>query len=242
MGKEPTYRRVLLKLSGEALSGGTGFGIDPAVLARLSGEIKDVHDLGVELGIIIGGGNFVRGVQAAAGGMDRTAADQMGMLATVMNAMAMRQALEQIGVPTVILSAVHVVNVVDPYVHRRAMRYLKQKTVVLFAGGTGNPYFSTDTAAALRASEVQADVIFKATKVDGVYDDDPKTNPAAKRFDTLTLTEALSRDLRVMDATAISLCRENRVPIVVFTMNEPGTIAQAVCGETIGTYVGGDWS
>ena len=238
MTEQPTYRRVLLKLSGEALAGTSGQGLDPAVLARFAAEIRDVRALGVELGIIVGGGNFIRGAKAAASGMARTAADQMGMLATVMNAMALRESLEAAGVPTRVLSALLVQGVVEPYIHRRAMKHLESGEVVIFAGGTGNPYFSTDTAAALRALEVQAKVLFKATKVDGVYDDDPKTNPDARRYETLTHMECLRGRLRVMDATAVSLCMENGLPILVFDATRAGNIRAAALGERIGTLVG----
>jgi uridylate kinase len=238
MAAEPKYRRVLLKLSGEALAGPAGHGVDPTVLSRFAREIGEARALGAEIGTIIGGGNFIRGATAAASGMDRTAADQMGMLATVMNAMALRDALEAEGVATRVLSALLVQGVVEPYIHRRAMKHLESGEVVIFAGGTGNPYFSTDTAAALRALEVQAAVLLKATKVDGVYDDDPAKNPAARRFETLSHMECLSRRLKVMDATAFSLCMENGLPILVFDATRPGNIRRAVGGEPIGTLVG----
>jgi uridylate kinase len=238
MTDPPIYRRVVLKLSGESLAGKSGQGLDPETLARFAAEIRDVHALGVEMGIIVGGGNFIRGARAAASGMDRTAADQMGMLATVMNAMALRDALEEVGVPTRVLSAVLVQGVVEPYIHRRAMKHLENREVVIFAGGTGNPYFSTDTAAALRALEVQARILFKATKVDGVYDDDPMTNPRARRYETLTHMDCLNDRLRVMDATAVSLCMENGLPILVFDATRPGNIRRAALGERLGTLVG----
>ena len=234
----PKFKRVLLKLSGEMLAGEAGQGIDPKVLAAWGDEIREVVDLGVQLGIIIGGGNFIRGVKAASQGMNRTVADQMGMLATVMNAMAMREAFEAAGVSTRVLSALMVQGVVEPYIHRRAMDHLQNGRVVIFAGGTGNPYFSTDTAAALRASEVEAEIILKATKVDGVYDDDPATNPDAKRYERLTYMDCLNQRLRVMDATAVTLCMDNHLPILVFNMTARGNILKAVTGETIGTFVG----
>ena len=234
----PAYRRVLLKLSGEMLAGSQGFGIDPDVLTLWSAEIKKIHKLGVELGIVIGGGNFIRGVAAAAGGMDRTTADQMGMLATVMNAMALSESFNKAGVPARVMSAQLIQGVVEPFVQKRAIKLLANKEVIIFAGGTGNPYFSTDTAVALRAAQVKADVIFKATKVDGVYDADPAKNPKAKLYRKLTHQQCLQDGLQIMDAAAFSLCRDNKLPILVFNMTKKGNVLRAVKGETIGTYVG----
>ena len=234
----PIYQRVLLKLSGEALQGDDGYGISPPVLESIAQQVKDVFDLGIELAVVIGGGNIFRGVKAAAHGMDRANADYMGMLATVMNAMALQDAFELAGVPTRVQTALEIRELAEPYIRRRAMRHLEKGRVVIFGAGTGNPYFTTDTAAALRAMEINADVIMKATKVDGVYDSDPMANPDAQKFDRLTYMDVLKRDLRVMDATAISLCRENGLPIVVFNLNRSGNILRAMTGENIGTIVG----
>ncbi len=233
------YRRVLLKISGEALAGASGYGIDSAVLATFADEIKDVHALGCELALVIGGGNIFRGLAASTRGVDRATADYMGMLATVINALALQDVLEKIGVPTRVLSAIEMQQVAEPYIRRRATRHLEKGRVVIFGAGTGNPFFTTDTAASLRAMEIGAEVIFKATKVDGVYDADPKKNPTAKRFDELTYIDVLNRQLQVMDATAISLCMDNALPILVFNMMTPGNIARAVGGERIGTLVHG---
>lgn len=233
------YRRVLLKLSGERLSGENGYGISPAVIAEVAKELRAVCELGPQLAVVIGGGNIIRGVAAASQGMDRASADYMGMLASVMNAVALQDAIEKVGLATRVLSALEIKEVAEPYIRRRAVRHLEKDRVVIFAGGTGNPYFTTDTAAALRAKEVEAEVLLKATGVDGVYDDDPRRNPAARRFATLGYDEALHRNLRFMDQTAIALCRETRLPIVVFDMTAPGNIRRVVAGEPIGTVVGG---
>lgn len=233
------YRRVLLKLSGEALMGDGSYGIDPAVLESLASQIKPLNESGVEIAIVVGGGNIFRGLAASAKGMDRAQADYMGMLATVMNALALQDALERHGVFTRVMSAIEMQAVAEPYIRRRAIRHLEKGRVVIFAAGTGNPYFTTDTTAALRALEIGAECIMKATKVDGVYDDDPVTNPHAVRFDELEYIEVLNRGLRVMDNTAISLCMDNQLPIIVFDVKKPGNIERAVNGERVGTLVRG---
>lgn len=234
---KPKYRRLLLKISGESLAGESGFGICPTVSSRIAAEIRDVHALGVELGIVIGGGNIIRGMTAAAAGMDRTSADYMGMLASVINAMAMQDALEKLNIPTRVLSALEIKQVAEIYIRRRAVRHLEKGRVVIFAGGTGNPYFTTDTAATLRASEIGAEMVLKATRVDGVYDADPEKHSGAKRFERLSYDEAIRENLRFMDQTAVALCRENKMPILVFDMTVPGNIYKVVCGEKIGTLV-----
>ncbi len=235
---KPIFKRVLLKLSGEALQGDEGYGISPPILESIASQIKDVVELGVELGIVIGGGNIFRGVAASAQGMDRASADYMGMLATVINSMALQDALEAQGLETRVLTAIEMQEIAEPYIRRRAMRHLEQQRVVIFGAGTGNPYFTTDTAASLRAMEIHAEAILKATKVDGIYDSDPMKNPDAVKFDDLSYLEVLQRDLHVMDSTAISLCRDNNLPIVVFNLHEKGNIRRAVMGEKIGTVVG----
>src|SRR5262249_11678360 len=219
---EPIFKRVLLKLSGEALAANQGFGVDTARIHEIAGEVAEVHKLGVQIAIVVGGGNFFRGVADQAKHMDRVSAAHMGMLATVINALALQDALEKQGVYTRVQSAIEMNQVAEPFIRRRAMRHLEKGRVVIFAGGTGNPYFSTDTAASLRAMEIKADVILKATKVDGIYDADPRLVTNAKKFDTIQYLEVLKRGLRVMDATAISLCQENNLPIVVFNLNVPG--------------------
>jgi uridylate kinase len=231
------YRRVLLKLSGEALMGSAPYGIDNRVLESIAAEIRDVNQLGLELALVIGGGNIFRGVRAATAGTDRATGDYMGMLATVINALALQDALERHRVTTRVMSAIEIRQIAEPYIRRRAMRHLEKGRIVIFAAGTGNPFFSTDTAASLRAAEIGAEVILKATKVDGVYDADPKLNAAAKRFTELTYTEFLRQGLKVMDATAVTLCMENTLPIMVFNMTEAGNIRRAVVGEPIGTLV-----
>jgi uridylate kinase len=233
----PRFKRILLKLSGEALMGSAGFGIDPATLEGISSEVAEVRALGVEVAVVIGGGNIFRGLAASAHGMDRASADYMGMLATVMNSLALQDALERTGVNTRVLSAIEMQELCEPYIRRRAMRHLEKGRVVIFAAGTGNPYFTTDTAASLRAMEIHADVLLKATKVDGVYDRDPKKFPEAKRFHRLTYLEVLQRNLQVMDSTAISLCRDNKLAIVVFDLRVRGNIRRVVSGESIGTLV-----
>ncbi|HEY8370479.1 MAG TPA: UMP kinase [Thermodesulfobacteriota bacterium] len=238
-GARPRYKRILLKLSGEALAGREGYGIDESVLRTIAAEVKEVHDLGVEIAIVIGGGNIFRGIAASARGTDRASADYMGMLATVINALALQDALEKIGVDTRVQSAIGMQAVAEPYIRRRATRHLEKGRVVIFAAGTGNPYFTTDTAAALRAMEINAEVILKATKVDGVYDADPMKDRNARKFDELTYIDALRLNLKVMDATSISLCMDNNMPIVVFDLTGPGNIRRVVTGERIGTVVRG---
>lgn len=231
------FKRILLKLSGEALAGDKGFGIEPPVLDRLASEIAEVHNTGMEIGLVIGGGNLFRGVAASAHGMDRVSADYMGMLATVMNALAVQDALERVGVMTRVMSAISMNEICEPFITRRAKRHLEKHRLVVFACGTGNPYFTTDTAAALRAKEIGADVILKATKVDGVYDKDPVKSTDAVMYDSITFIEALKQQLHVMDATAISLCMEEEIPIRVFNLTVPGNIPRVAAGEEIGTLV-----
>src|SRR5436309_5568527 len=231
------YKRVLLKLSGEALMGEKAFGIDPEVVRRMASEIKDVHGLGVQMAVVIGGGNIFRGLAASAQGFDRISADHMGMLATVINAIALQDALEKMDVYTRVQSAIEMKEVAEMFIRRRAIRHLEKGRVVIFAAGTGNPYFSTDTTAALRGSEIRAEVILKATKVDGVYDRDPNTYPDARLYDRLTFTEALTKRLQIMDSTAFSLCMDNKIPIVVFDMYRPGAIRDVVLGRKVGTLV-----
>lgn len=234
---DPAYRRVLLKLSGEALMGTRSYGIDPVVADQIASEVAEVSRLGIELAVVIGGGNIFRGLAASAKGMDRATADNMGMLATVMNSLALSDAIERHGSDTRVLTAIEMRTVAEPFIRRRAMRHLKKGRVVLFAAGTGNPYFTTDTAAALRAMEIRADVIMKATKVDGIFTADPVTDPTATRLDRLTHLEVLERQLRVMDATAISLCMDNKLPILVFNLLKPGNVRRAVMGEPVGSVV-----
>ncbi len=231
MPEQPAYKRVLLKVSGEALMGRREYGLDNDVVSAIASDIGDVVAMGVEVCLVIGGGNIFRGVSAAAGGMDRAQADYMGMLATVMNALAMQNALEKRRVPTRVQSAIPMSSVCEPYIRRRAERHMEKGRVVIFAAGTGNPFFTTDTAAALRANEMNCDVLLKGTQVDGVYSADPRKHPAAERYDELTYLDVLSRDLQVMDATAISLARENGLPIVVFNIHAPGAFAQVMRGQ-----------
>jgi len=233
----PVYRRVVLKLSGEALAGSVGYGIDPPVLERIAAEIRDVIELRVELAIVIGGGNIFRGIAASAGGMDRATADYMGMLATIINALALQDSLEKAGLQTRVLSAIEMRAVAEPYIRRRAIRHLEKGRVVIFAAGTGNPFFTTDTAGALRAVEIGADAIVKATKVDGIYSADPKKDPMARRIEKVTYIEVLNQGLGVMDTTAISLCMDNKLPIVVFDLTQPGNIKRLVLGEPVGSIV-----
>ena len=236
-GKPPRYKRILLKLSGEALMGDGKYGISPRVLQQIAEEIHEVIDLGVEIGIVIGGGNIFRGVSASTAGMDRASADYMGMLATVINGLALQDALEKLGVFTRVQSAIDMQQLAEPYIRRRAVRHLEKGRVVIFAAGTGNPYFTTDTAASLRAMEIHADVILKATKVDGIYSDDPVKNPGATRYTELTYLDVLKRNLKVMDSTAISLCMDNKMPIIVFDLGARGNILKVVQGEQVGTLV-----
>lgn len=235
--QKPQYKRILLKLSGESLMGEQGYGISLETTHKIAQEVKEVHDLGVEICVVIGGGNIFRGMQGAEKGIDRAQGDYMGMLATVINAMALQDALEKIGVYTRVLSSINMQQLVEPYIRRRAMRHLEKGRVVIFAAGTGNPFFTTDTAASLRAVEVHADVILKATKVDGIYDKDPKKHSDAKRFDQITFLEVLNKGLQVMDSTSISMCMDNKLPIIVFDLFEPGNIKRVVLGEDIGTKV-----
>jgi len=231
------YQRILLKLSGEAMAGEAGLGIDSARVAEIAAEIHQVARAGVEIGVVIGGGNFFRGVQGGPGGLDRAATDQMGMLATVINALALQAALERLGAFTRVMSAIEMHQIAEPYIRRRAIRHLEKGRLVIFAAGTGSPYFSTDTAAALRAVEIKAAVVAKATKVDGVYDRDPAKHPDAVRFDRISFSDVLAKNLAVMDATAITLCRENRLPILVFHLNVPGNILRMAQGEPVGTLI-----
>lgn len=233
----PPLKRILLKLSGEVLMGEQEYGIDPEYVARLAEEVKIAKDTGLEVCLVIGGGNIFRGISGAAKGMDRAQADYMGMLATVMNALAMQSALEQIGVQTRVQSAIQMDQVCEPYIRRRAERHLEKGRIVIFAAGTGNPFFTTDTGASLRAAEMNCDALLKGTSVDGVYDSDPKHNPEARRFDKVTYDHVLSQNLRVMDATAIALCRENSIPIVVFSIREKGNVARVLAGEGMQTIV-----
>jgi len=233
----PAYKRILLKLSGEALAAGQGFGVDNRRVHEIAAEIAEVHRLGVEVAIVVGGGNFFRGVAEQAKDMDRVSADHMGMLATVINALALQDALEKQDVFTRVMSAIEMNQVAEPFIRRRAIRHLEKGRVVVFAGGTGNPYFSTDTAASLRAMEIKADAILKATKVNGIYTDDPVIVKDATMFDQISYMEVLRRGLRVMDATAIALCRENNLPIVIFNLNESGNIRRVVIGERVGSLV-----
>ncbi|MFB3915158.1 MAG: UMP kinase [Terriglobales bacterium] len=234
---EPVFKRILLKLSGEALAAGQGFGVDPTRVQEIAAELQEVHALGVQVSIVVGGGNFFRGVAVQARDMDRVAADNMGMLATVINALALQDALEKHGVNTRVMSAIEMHQVAEPFIRRRAIRHMEKGRVVIFAAGTGNPYFSTDTAASLRAAEIKADVILKATKVDGIYDADPMLVKDAKLFDHISYLEMLKQGLKVMDATAISLCRENNIPVVVFNLNKRGNIRRVVTGERVGSLV-----
>jgi uridylate kinase len=233
----PAYRRVLLKLSGEALMGEQQFGIDPAVATQIALDIQEINQMGVQTGVVIGGGNIFRGLAASARGMDRATADYMGMLATVMNSLALQDALEHIGVTTRVATAIEMRAVAEPFIRRRALRHLEKGRVVIFAAGTGNPYFTTDTAAALRAMEMKADVILKGTKVDGIYTADPMLDPDATKFSEISYLKVLERGLKVMDATAISLCMDNKLPIVVFKLRTPGNLRRVIAGDQVGTTV-----
>lgn len=236
----PKYKRIVLKLSGEALAGSSGFGIEHEVITSIAKQVKSVIDAGVQVAIVVGGGNIWRGVAGSAKGMDRATADYMGMLATVINALALQDALENLGVPTRVQSAIEMRQVAEPYIRRRAIRHLEKGRVVIFAAGTGNPYFSTDTTAALRAAEIEAEAILMAKKVDGVYDSDPRKNPQAQKYRILSYMEVISKGLGVMDSTAASLCMDNKIPIIVFNLMEDGNILRVVMGNDIGTYVGGE--
>ncbi len=231
------YKRVLLKLSGEALQGEQGYGIDPKVISEIASQIAEIVDGGIELAITVGGGNIFRGLAGAASGMDRAQADYIGMLATIMNALALQEGLERAGVFTRVQSAISMQEVAEPYIRRKAIRHLEKGRVVIFAGGTGNPYFTTDTTAALRACEINAEAILKATQVDGIYDSDPRTNPDATKFDEISYMEVLSRELHVMDSTATTLCMDNDIPIIVFNLHKPGNIDRVLKGEHVGTTV-----
>lgn len=240
MQNTPSYKRILLKLSGEALAGQQGYGIDPEVIGGIATEIRDVIELGVQVAVVIGGGNIFRGVAAASRGMDRASADYMGMLATVMNSLALQDALEKVGVATRVQSAIEMQEIAEPYIRRRAVRHLEKGRVVIFGAGTGNPYFTTDTAASLRAMEINAEVILKGTKVDGIYTADPTKDKNAVKYSSLTYLDVLKLGLQVMDATATSLCMDNNLPIVVFDMTARGNIQRVILGEAIGTIVKGD--
>lgn len=233
----PAFRRILLKLSGEVLAGEQGFGIDPKKATELANEVKSIYEMGVSIGLIIGAGNIFRGLEASSKGMDRVTGDYLGMLATIMNAISLQDALEKVGVETRTLSAITVSKIAEPYIRRRALRHMEKGRVVIIAGGTGNPYFTTDTAAALRATELHAEVLIKGTKVDGVYDKDPVVNSDAKRYKNISFNEVLSKNLRVMDLTAITLCKENALPIRVFNINNKGDLKRLLNGEDIGTTV-----
>jgi uridylate kinase len=231
------YKRVLLKLSGEALAGDRGYGIDPSVVQTITKQVREVHELGASISLVIGGGNIFRGVSEAAKDMDRSTADYMGMLATVINSLSLQDALEKAGLHVRVQSAITMPQIAEPFIHRKAIRHLEKKRIVIFAAGTGHPYFSTDTTAALRANEIEADILLKATNVDGVYDNDPKKNPEAKKFEQLSYIEALNMGLKVMDSPAISLCMENNLPIIVFKLAEEGNIRRVLKGEQVGTLV-----
>ena len=236
---KPVYGRILLKLSGEILAGNRGFGVDPAKAKALADEVKSARDLGVEVGVVIGGGNIIRGELAEVQGMDRVSADYLGMLATIINAITLQDGLEKDGCETRTLTAISISQLAEPYIRRRAIRHLEKGRVVILAGGTGNPYFSTDTAAVLRATEIEASVVMKGTKVDGVYDKDPMKHDDAKRFESVSYKEVIADDLKVMDMTAVTMARENSLPIVVFDVNRPGNLAKILTGEELGTTVGG---
>jgi len=231
------YRRILLKLSGEALLGARSYGVDPAICAFIAGQVARVHATGVQVGIVVGGGNIFRGMAASASGMDRATGDYIGMLATVMNGLALQDALERAGIPTRVMSAIAMNEIAEPYIRRRAVRHLEKGRVAIFVAGTGNPYFTTDTAAALRAVEIGAEILMKATKVDGVYEADPMTHPDARRYESLAYTDLLRDQLKVMDAAAVALCMENDLPIVVFDLNKPDNIARVAMGEPVGTRI-----
>ncbi len=233
----PAYRRVMLKLSGEALMGSQPFGIDEAVVAQIAEELAEIHRLEVQLTVVVGGGNIIRGLAASHRGIDRVTGDYMGMLATVINALALQDAMEKRGVPTRVQTAIDIREVAEPFIRRRAIRHLEKDRAVIFAAGTGNPFFTTDSAAALRAAEIRADILLKATQVEGIYTGDPKTDPTARLLASVTYQEVLEQDLRIMDGAAISLCRDNKIPIAVFDLGRPGNIRRVVCGEKVGSIV-----
>lgn len=235
--KEPVYKRILLKLSGEALAGKAGQGINTAVIKQIAEDVSQAYKTGVQIGLVIGGGNIFRGIAASAEGMDRASSDYMGMLATMINSLALQDALENAGVPTRVQSAIAMAEIAEPYIRRRAIRHLEKGRLVIFGAGTGNPYFTTDTAASLRAMEINAQIIMKATKVDGIYDKDPMKNPDAKKYNRISYIDVLNQGLQVMDSTAISLCMDNKLPIMTFDLTKPGNILKAVLGEDIGTIV-----
>ncbi len=237
MGKKAVYKRVVLKLSGEALQGEEGFGIDPVVVNSISQQIKNVHSLGVDVSIVIGGGNIFRGKVAEQNGMDRATADYMGMLATIINGLALQDSMERLGLDTRLMTSIHIQQIAEPYIRRKAISHFQKSRVIIFGGGTGNPYFTTDTTAALRAMEINADVILKGTKVDGVYSADPMEDKTAKKYKKLSYIDVLKKELKVMDATAISLCMDNNLPIIVFNLFIPGNIKKIILGEDIGTIV-----
>lgn len=237
MSKKPIYQRILLKLSGEALAGQQGTGINTSVIQQIAADVAEVHRTGVQIGLVIGGGNIFRGIAASAEGMDRASSDYMGMLATVINSLALQDALEKEGVPTRVQSAIAMAEIAEPYIRRRAIRHLEKNRVVIFGAGTGNPYFTTDTAASLRAMEINAQVLMKGTKVDGIYDKDPVKNPDAKKYDKISYIDVLSKGLQVMDSTAISLCMDNKLPILTFDLTKRGNVLRIVQGENIGTVV-----
>ena len=237
MSKKPVYKRVLIKLSGEALMGDRQYGLEPNTIKTIAEEIKEVHDFNVQIALMVGGGNIFRGVEGTAAGMDRSLADYMGMLATLINALALQVALENQGLEVRVMSAINMIAIAEPYIRRRAIRHLEKGRIVIFAAGTGNPYFTTDMASALRAAEIEAEVILKATKVDGVYEKDPLQDKNAKKYDHLSYIEVLQKQLRIMDAAAVSLCMDNKIPIIVFNMVTPGNIKKAIWGESVGTKI-----
>ena len=240
MSKKSVYKRILIKISGELLAGEDGFGIKPLVLKQMAVDLKQLVDIGVQVALVIGGGNIFRGLDASQKGMDRVTSDHMGMLATCINALALQDILEQNQVTTRVLSAIEMSDMAEPYIHRRALRHLEKKRLLIFSGGTGNPYFSTDTAAALRAMEISADVLLKATKVDGVFDKDPTINKNSKKFDQISYTDILKKNLKIMDGTAVSLCRDNKMPLIAFNLKKKGNLVRVVCGEKIGTLIHGE--
>lgn len=240
MSGKSIYKRILIKISGELLAGEDGFGIKPFVLKQVAGDLKQLVDIGVQVALVIGGGNIFRGLDASQKGMNRITSDHMGMLATCINALALQNILEQNQVITRVLSAIEMSDMAEPYIHRRALRHLEKNRLLIFSGGTGNPYFSTDTAAALRAMEISADVLLKATKVDGVFDKDPTLNKNSKKFDQISYTDILKKNLKIMDGTAVSLCRDNKMPLIAFNLKKKGNLVRVICGEKIGTLVHGE--